>query len=319
MFEFVYWLKTLAVLLITNSHYAGIWPVSAMAVGGHLGNNLFFLLSGFCLCNISGCFGKWYIKRILRIYPALWIANTTNMIVGFFHADGLMAYVHCYIYPTWYHFVASIMILYIIFYLIRTIQKKAGISTTWIILATFVIFISVYIIKFDKSYYHIDDVSEKWVRFMFFESMLVGAYLRESYERFNQKVSIREIVTCIVCLGGHLASKLVFRRIPAASALQVLSPILVILCVGNIALLFIKMDKRGFWKQFDNRIRRLVQFISMLSLEVYLCQNVIIDRFDDLLFPINFVICSGLIIVNAWIIHLIADNVYKFGKKQLNL
>lgn len=53
MFQFVDWLKVVAAMLITNSHYADIWPVSAMAMGGHIGNCLYFFLSGFCLYNIK--------------------------------------------------------------------------------------------------------------------------------------------------------------------------------------------------------------------------------------------------------------------------
>ena len=47
MFQFVYWLKAFAAILITNSHYADIWPVSRLAMGGHLGNCLYFLYPAF--------------------------------------------------------------------------------------------------------------------------------------------------------------------------------------------------------------------------------------------------------------------------------
>lgn len=71
MFQFVYWLKAFAAILITNSHYADIWPVSRLAMGGHLGNCLYFFVSGFCLYSIRNSFPGWYAKRIVRIYPAL--------------------------------------------------------------------------------------------------------------------------------------------------------------------------------------------------------------------------------------------------------
>lgn len=73
MFQFVYWLRAIAAVMITNSHYADIWPISAMAFGGHFGNCIYFFLSGFCLYNIQESFPRWYAKRIIRIYPALWI------------------------------------------------------------------------------------------------------------------------------------------------------------------------------------------------------------------------------------------------------
>ena len=116
MFQFVYWLKAFAAILITNSHYADIWPVSRLAMGGHLGNCLYFFVSGFCLYSIRNSFPGWYAKRIVRIYPALWIVAGINLLVGFWRADGPMAYIHYLIYPTWYHFIASILVLYIVYY-----------------------------------------------------------------------------------------------------------------------------------------------------------------------------------------------------------
>lgn len=83
MFQFVYWLRALAAILITNSHYADIWPASAMAFGGHYGNCIYFFLSGFCLYNIGKSFPKWYAKRIVRVYPALWIVAVVNLAVKF--------------------------------------------------------------------------------------------------------------------------------------------------------------------------------------------------------------------------------------------
>lgn len=109
MFQFVYWLKAFAAILITNSHYADIWPVSKLAMGGHLGNCLYFFVSGFCLYSIRNSFPGWYAKRIVRIYPALWIVAAINLLVGFWRADSPMAYIHYLIYPTWYHFIASIL------------------------------------------------------------------------------------------------------------------------------------------------------------------------------------------------------------------
>ena len=45
MIEFVNFLKVFATVLITNSHFGDIWPVSAMASGGLLGNVIFLAVS----------------------------------------------------------------------------------------------------------------------------------------------------------------------------------------------------------------------------------------------------------------------------------
>ena len=66
MYYFINYLRTIATVLITNSHYSNIWPISDLAAGGLLGNILFIAASGFCLLNIKENFGKWYLKRIAK-------------------------------------------------------------------------------------------------------------------------------------------------------------------------------------------------------------------------------------------------------------
>ena len=41
MFEFINYLRAIATVLITNSHFANIWPVRELASGGLLGNVIF--------------------------------------------------------------------------------------------------------------------------------------------------------------------------------------------------------------------------------------------------------------------------------------
>ena len=53
MFEFVIYLKALATILITNSHFDTIYPISQLSMGGSIGNSIFFWVSGFCLSNIK--------------------------------------------------------------------------------------------------------------------------------------------------------------------------------------------------------------------------------------------------------------------------
>ena len=53
MFEFVIYLKALATILITNSHFDTIYPISQLSMGGSIGNSIFCWVSGFCLSNIK--------------------------------------------------------------------------------------------------------------------------------------------------------------------------------------------------------------------------------------------------------------------------
>lgn len=52
--QYINLLRILAAICITNSHFANIWLVSAIASGGMLGDVLFFAISGyFCSIQIS--------------------------------------------------------------------------------------------------------------------------------------------------------------------------------------------------------------------------------------------------------------------------
>lgn len=306
MFQFIYWLKAIAAVFITNSHYADIWPVSAMAAGGHLGNCLFFLVSGFCLCTIRDSFPRWYLKRIIRIYPALWVAIAMNLLLGFFSIHSFSGFVHCFFYPTWYHFVASIMILYALFYLVRKLQNRCKIDTHWVLLATLVLFAIVYIFFFDRSRYHIDNVEENWVRFQFWLSMMLGVTLREKYDTIEKTISPAEWAGTAILFVGYFAGKVLVSRYAALSSVQFLSPMLLIMLVWQISRIFIKLEKRGILES-AGKWNRLVEFLASLTLEIYLVQNVIIHHLSTLPFPVNFIVVTGLILVAAWAVHQIAS------------
>lgn len=318
MFQFVYWLKAIAAALITNSHYADIWPISAMAAGGHFGNCLFFLVSGFCMYSIKETFPKWYMKRIVRIYPALWIAVAMNLLVGFFIIDSLSGFVRCFFYPTRYHFITSIMILYVLYYLVRKLQDKSGVSTSVVIGFTAASFFVVYLFWFDKSWYHIDNVEENWVRFQFWTSMLLGAWLREKYESMEAKISAAEWLVFAVLFVGYFMAKVLVSRVASLSSIQFLSPLLLVMLTFKTAKIFIKMEKQGFFTQAKWACR-CAEILSSITLEIYLVQNVIIKQWSHLVFPLNFLIVTVLILLVAWSVHLCAKWIQEKLNKVLGL
>ena len=81
MIYFATVLRALAAMLITNSHYTGVYPTDFIANGGLLGNVIFFAVSGFCLCNPKQSFPRWYGKRIVRMYPQIWIITALYLLL----------------------------------------------------------------------------------------------------------------------------------------------------------------------------------------------------------------------------------------------
>lgn len=311
MFQFVYWLKTVAAVLITNSHYADIWPISSLAAGGHLANCIFFLVSGFCMYHVKDSFPKWYGKRVVRIYPVLWFFTIVNMLVGFFEVHSGWDLVTYLTYPTGYHFVASIMVLYILYYLWRKSKLRARTA----MIATAAVYAAVYLFCFDKSWYHIDAVEENWVRFQFWASMLLGAQLREKYDEIDSKFSAMQWVGLAVLFVAYFAGKVAFGRYQSLSIIQCFLPVLLVILTYVIALTAVKLEKQGFFAT-KTRLNKIIQFVAAMTLEIYLGQNVIIKNLSPLPFPVDFLVVTTLIVVYAWAVHWLIGGLQNICAKR---
>ncbi len=78
-------LRCMATFFITNTHLDQVYPTDKLAIGGLIGDVLFFMISGFCLINSrENNFIKWYLKRFFRVYPAVFIMILVNLAVGYF-------------------------------------------------------------------------------------------------------------------------------------------------------------------------------------------------------------------------------------------
>lgn len=194
MITFVTWLRCLAAMLITNAHYTGIYPVDVIANGGLIGDIVFFCVSGYCLTNLRTGFLKWYGKRLSRMVPVTVLISAIYLIMGQYdfsvYASGTEntllyqalasvgiiypKWLSWFIYPTYYHFIASILVLYVPYYfLLKNEFTRKHIPAVMAIVA--VVYALIYVFAYDKSYYHIDTVREPLIRFLFMESMLLGA------------------------------------------------------------------------------------------------------------------------------------------------
>ena len=125
--SFVDLFKALATLLVINSHCDELLPIPAMATGGSIGDSLFFAVSGYTLFKSVDKKAFDYFKaRFIRLYPPIIIAtiivmaismaipeyslicNFSNMTIG-----GLF---QSFIFPTNYHFLSVLIVLYIVYY-----------------------------------------------------------------------------------------------------------------------------------------------------------------------------------------------------------
>lgn len=302
-------LRALAAMIITNSHYTGIYPTDIIANGGLLGDVIFFAVSGFCLHNIKLNFGKWYLKRIARVYIAPIVITIVYLILGWYEFEpGVVEFVNWFVYPTQFHFVASIMVCYIPFYFVsrNAFSRKHLELVMLIVLAVYIV---VYCTVYDKSYYHIDVVREPMIRFLFFESMLLGAYFKQNQEKFKNKCRISDWVLLIAMFVLYFFSKMLFAKFDMAHDYQILNQIVLFVLLYFILRCIASCDI--YLSRLPERIKVLIVYISNITLEIYVVQNEIISRFNVGGFPLNWIIVTASIVIAASLLHFVVSMINK--------
>ena len=230
----IVYLRCIAALLIVNSHCAPLYPTNykSLAFGGLFGNLLFIFISGYCLANVKGSYFPWLKKRFLRIYvPYIMIGvirylSTTS-------SDPVKAVVNLILPYRTYHFIASILVIYLIWFpLSKLMQKKR--SFAWGLLAFFVIFsvISYYFIKptginlpvlsdifIDYKTYTLKTHFNIYEMSLFLATMIIGFLARNT--KFNYKPLYS--VLSLVVMGISFAVYTYFRKRVTNPALTIVS------------------------------------------------------------------------------------------------
>lgn len=313
-------LRFLAACIITNAHYTGVYPTDLIANGGLLGDVIFFAVSGFCLFNIRQSFPKWYGKRLLRVFPATTICTVIGLLLGSWQINSFTEAVKLFIFPTGYHFVGSIVLLYIVYYMImRTEKLRCNLPVVIAVLA--VVQLLVYLVFYDRSYYHIDTVREPMIRFLFLEAMLIGAQFRYKDAVYRNKKIWLPLLLTVVFFVLYFASKMFFVKTDAYSDFQIVNQyvlLILLVCVFRTA-----AGLDAFFCKFPKAIKAVIEFVSSITLEIYLVQIILISIIKKYVtvFPLNWFVLTGSILLCAWILHLITDVMVnripkKIGKRR---
>ena len=309
MFDFVYLLRILAAILITNSHYEAVYPVSVIANGGLLGDVIFFAVSGYCLFPVSHAFPKWYGRRLKRIYPVVWIITIIYLAAGFYKAGTARGFVKLLLYPTYYHFVASILLLYIVFYFVsKLLQRRPARFDRTFVLVVIVLaaaYAILYATAYDRSYYHIDTVREPMIEFLYFFAMLIGLWFRNHKERYLGSRRIWPWLGALVLFGGYFASKIAFSRGMVSSQWQFVNQVILLLLLICLFRGFIGLEAK--LHRMPEKLHRAMVYVAGFAFEIYLVQYALIPRLNIGPFPVNFLLVSGSILVSAWLLHLLHD------------
>lgn len=301
MVFFITFLRALAACLITNAHYEGVYPTDLLANGGLIGDVIFFAVSGYCLYQVKGNFLTWYTKRIYRCYLPVVIITAVYMVLGFYKHEG--DFLWWYIYPTNYHFVASIVVLYIPFFVIMKVDALKK-RIPLIMIALSVIYLVSYIFVYDKSYYHIDTVREPFVRFLFMESMLLGAYFKRNDLKYRNDFSWWQPIAVAAAFVLYFASKLIFSRKENLAEFQIINQILIFALLFFVFRMFSGLD--GALENMPKPIKAVVSFLAGITLEIYVVQYVLIDIIVSaqiFSFPMNWIVLTLSILLAAFVLH----------------
>ncbi len=316
MITFITVLRALAACFITNAHYTGIYPTDLIANGGLVGDVLFFAISGYCLYNVKTelslqGFVRWYVRRLRRVYPPVIIATAVILALGAydFSRHTLFGW---FIYPTDYHFAASIVVLYIPYFFIMKIpffrdhlaEVMEGIFAVWLL---------VYLLAYDRSFYHIDRVREPMIRFLFMESMLLGAWFRKNDGRLRGHFHPGYAAATLVSLGVYFVSKILFSRRAALSQLQFLNQIAILVVLFCLFRLFDGLDP--VLERMPRKLWAVVRLIADHTLEIYVVQYVIIDRIREmgLWFPLNWILITACILAAAIVLHRVCEGLHRLA------
>lgn len=318
-FSFITLLRALAAIVITNSHYTGIYPTDMIANGGLLGDVMFFSVSGFCLASPTMSFLKWYPKRLWRIYAVVWVITLVYVLLGFYPihtvTDGITTFLH----PTKYHFIASITVLYVPLYFVAKHIQLNPKNFLLLSLGLLGVQLILYTTIYDTSFYHIDTVREPMIEFLFFQSMLLGLHFRWRGKQYGEANTGRKdiwlLMLLLFALGMYFVSKLFFVRYTVFSDWQILNQLVLYLCLF-LMFLFAMGQERRIKKLEGTKIWSVIQFLSDHTLEIYLVQSVLIGlvRGMQLPFPLNWVLTTTAILLAAAVLRWSTQKIIRLVK-----
>ena len=232
----------------------------------------------------------------------MWIITLIYFGIGVYTANTLWEGIKLFLWPTYYHFVGSIILLYIPFYWIcrkGLSQKKYFVVSGGLLLAQVIIYFTVY----DTTYYHIDKVREPMIWFLFLQSMLLGAYFRVNANKI-QKIK-NGGAFLFISLILYFVSKMLFVKYSQYSEYQLLNQIILFGVLFLFFRVFMAFERR--FSKMPRKLNWLARFLADHTLEIYLVQYVIIAKLDYGPFPVNWIVVSAAIIISAAILRYMSQ------------
>ena len=324
MFEFIIYLKALATMLITNSHFDTIYPISQLSMGGSIGNSIFFGVSGYCLANIKsrGSIvadgGAWYLHRLWRVYIPCVVAVLINTFYRYtihIATPNLKEILGNIVNPTvGFWFVQAILVLYIFYYITVRLLDNGTLNFKVVFITIGIIYTISYVLCVDKSYVSIEkDSLFKWI--YYFAVMMLGFYCKKK-KRSNVQNKVRLLIVCSAMFMIFYGLQFVIKRYTVLLPFQFIIHFEEVVFIYYITYLFENLESFFVKIKHKTAISKIADSLAKITLEIYLVQMVVIDLCaEHLAFPLSFVVAVVGIYVYAIIVNSISTQVRRIVEK----
>lgn len=265
-------MKCIAAFCIVNSHFTHLWPNSALAVGGAIGNSIFFCCSGYLGTKASGTLRNYMAKKIIRLYVPLWMVSIVWICIGNIEITSLQDFWYSFIWPKEYWFIQAILLSYVLLYYIMNRKNKLDTINKSILICVAFYFVF-YIILLMNRTFDVEGKSKfKWI--FYFLCMLFGAKLRLT-EGKEQKC-IKDFVKILLASTLiYLASKLCISRSHWGFYYQFIYQFAT-LGIAISLLQLLRASTKYIESIRSENIRRIINEIGGATLEIYLVNYVVI-------------------------------------------
>ena len=141
--------------------------------------------------------------------------------------------------------------------------------------------------------------------------MLLGAWFRKNDFRFRNVFQWRVCGGVIIALLVYFVNKVLFSDGYLDPAFQIVNQVAIFVLLYYIFRLFSALDCN--LTHFPEWVKKGIEFVSGLTLEIYVVQYVLIEviRNLGLPFPLNWIVLTVAIIVCAFALKFVCSLMYK--------
>ncbi len=323
MFHFVEVLRAIAVVLITNSHFKGVYPNDILSFGGGLGLALFYMISGYLLANVRNetTFRRWYLKKIMRLVVPLVIFKAIVWAIGVLEIKSWGSFVRHFVFPgSW--FGASMIVFYaLLFWFVKCVYRKYTEKSIYIAIGMlFMCYVLLFVSRLPLGLFSLEtlkihdtfsiETPYLITQCVWMICILMGVYIRKKVCAPDNTFNLRYLLGAVLNVLLFLIVKLLSQNAGRTN----FEFLLAVSYIGFAYCLFIwaMSNEKLLGRIFETGIGKVIGLISKCSLEIYYVQTTIIVALRGSVFPINFILICVVIGVCAYTLHIVSQRIFDF-------